>query len=471
MHTIRELVCSIQPVLDENCFSTDIDHENFIKLGVRPKVAPIRAMENLLEISQSASCNEIMSGNLELLNSTVYTIYKFINDQFLKYQNDSSKRFPEIAERYKNERILLLNDMFVKPSQVVVHSTEDCSPHFYTLNSNKLKSMNGLIDCLQIEERCSSERVLSELLSYKSRFGETEMADAHVKLYVRLLKVLVEAMQIEKLTASAVKDLYIPDTTGVLYPIHRVCIDGNVRSTANMHFTHASISHEISLALGINFGQHEELITRIKRILTGYPCDAGVLKELLQNADDAKASEVHIVLDFNSYPTENLLSEKWKPLQGPAILVYNDRIGSKVEDPTKTGQYGVGFNAVYHLTDVPSFLTRGDEVETGEILCVLDPHCHYDDKATSRNPGRKYINTKILREDHPNVFNCYHDTLLMTKKKKKGKSKAQGTIFRLPLRTAIFTENSQISKNEITKEFANDLLRNFKHEMSTMLLL
>jgi hypothetical protein len=46
------------------------------------------------------------------------------------------------------------------------------------------------------------------------------------------------------------------------------------------------------------FGQHEELITRINRILSGYPCDAGILKELVQNADDAKANEVHIVLVF-----------------------------------------------------------------------------------------------------------------------------------------------------------------------------
>ncbi|CAC5371405.1 unnamed protein product [Mytilus coruscus] len=502
LHTVRELVCSIQPVLDETLFSVDIDRQCFIRLGVRRKVSPILAMKNLLAISQTASCDENMSGSLEVLNSTVFAIYKFINEQFLKHQNESSKLLPEIAERYKEERIVLFNDMFVKPSQVVVHSPEDCSPHFYRLNSNKLKSMRGLIDILQIEERCSSERVLSELRSYKNRFGDTEMTDANVKVYVRLLKVLVEAMEIEKLKASTVKDLYIPDTTGVLYPIHRICIDtSTVRSIANMHFTHDSISYEIALALGIStkrqfkveecskdlfsqdFGQHEELITRIKRILTGYPCDAGVLKELLQNADDAKASEVHIVLDFNSYATDNLFDEKWKPLQGPAILVYNDSyfseadlkgiqnlgIGSKVEDPTKTGQYGVGFNAVYHLTDVPSFLTRGKEVETGEVLCVFDPHCLYVSKASSRNPGRKYINTTTLREDHPNVFKCYHDTLLMTQKKKR-KRKAQGTIFRLPLRSSKFTENSQISKHEITREFAYDILQNFKHEMSTMLL-
>jgi hypothetical protein len=58
-------------------------------------------------------------------------------------------------------------------------------------------------------------------------------------------------------------------------------------------FTHPSISPDIAVPLGVNtkreqkvkecskplklyskeFGQNEELITRIKRILSGYPCD------------------------------------------------------------------------------------------------------------------------------------------------------------------------------------------------------
>jgi hypothetical protein len=39
--------------------------------------------------------------------------------------------------------------------------------------------------------------------------------------------------------------------------------------------------------------------------------------------------------------------------------------GSKMNDPSKTGQFGVGFNAVYHLTDAPSFLTRGKSTPNG----------------------------------------------------------------------------------------------------------
>ena len=76
-------------------------------------------------------------------------------------------------------------------------------------------------------------------------------------------------------------------------------------------------------------------------------------------------------------------------MQGPALCVYNNKPftnddikgicslgeGSKGHDPNKTGQYGVVFNAVYHLKDVPSFISKGEEI--GDVLCVFDPHCKY----------------------------------------------------------------------------------------------
>jgi sacsin len=74
----------------------------------------------------------------------------------------------------------------------------------------------------------------------------------------------------------------------------------------------------------------------------------------------------------------SIIHRVWEPLQGPAILVYNDKpftkediegiqqlgLGSKGHDATKTGQYGVGFNSVYHLTDVPSFCTNSFSIAT-----------------------------------------------------------------------------------------------------------
>ena len=48
------------------------------------------------------------------------------------------------------------------------------------------------------------------------------------------------------------------------------------------------------------------------------------------------------------------------------------------------GQYGIGFNVVYHLTDCPSFITNGN------TFCVLDPHIRYVPGASERRPGRMY---------------------------------------------------------------------------------
>ena len=62
---------------------------------------------------------------------------------------------------------------------------------------------------------------------------------------------------------------------------------------------------------------------------------------------------------------------EWKDLQGPALLIWNDRgfsekdlkgiqklgLGSKRSSSETFGKYGIGFNVVYHLTDCPSFFT------------------------------------------------------------------------------------------------------------------
>ena len=67
--------------------------------------------------------------------------------------------------------------------------------------------------------------------------------------------------------------------------------------------------------------------------------------------------------------------------QGPALWVYNNAVFSdadfeaiiklsgatKSKQTEKIGGFGLGFNAVYNLTDVPSFVSRN-------YVVIFDPH-------------------------------------------------------------------------------------------------
>jgi sacsin len=130
---------------------------------------------------------------------------------------------------------------------------------------------------------------------------------------------------------------------------------------------------------GEQFGQHQKLTTAIQGIIKDYPEGTQILKELLQNADDANARSFVLMLDKRSHGSDSLLGnrdtveyEEGNPYtncrsehgdpnpmqhhQGPALLVFDDAIfqesdfqsiqsiqkSQKKLDPSKTGQVSSG---------------------------------------------------------------------------------------------------------------------------------
>lgn len=108
-----------------------------------------------------------------------------------------------------------------------------------------------------------------------------------------------------------------------------------------------------------NFAQNQPITTALKTILKYYP-EQTCLRELLQNADDAGATEIEYVLDTRTYSDEPLISSGLEEFQGPALLARNNSVfreedfnslasvgdSIKREDPSSTGKFGQGFNAV-----------------------------------------------------------------------------------------------------------------------------
>ena len=204
---------------------------------------------------------------------------------------------------------------------------------------------------------------------------------------------------------------------------------------------------------GSEFGQKEKLTQRIKNILQDYPLNVTFLKELLQNADDAKATKMCIILDKRTHGRDRLPSQEWGELQGPALLVWNDSnftdkdlegiqrlgLGSKRGDTESIGQFGIGFNVVYHVTDCPSLITRGN------ILCVFDPHCRYAPGADPLHPGRRYDN--LDSKFWTNMSDLQSAYLLDTLPNHPSYLK-EGSLFRFPLRST----KEQIMKSDIIEK-------------------
>ena len=98
------------------------------------------------------------------------------------------------------------------------------------------------------------------------------------------------------------------------------------------------------------------LINTIRRLIKGYSSKT-ILKEYLQNADDAGATELIVTYDKQRY--QPLIDTEYKISCGPALLLSNNAkfetkdfdsivdIGAqnKVKDSNSTGRFGLGFNS------------------------------------------------------------------------------------------------------------------------------
>ena len=271
----------------------------------------------------------------------------------------------------------------------------------------------------------------------------------------------------------------------------------NKKSVSGYSFTHRRLPLDTATFFGVKLlsqyllpsinlklqysltGPHQSITRRIKEALEDYDQDIDVFKEMMQNAEDAGASEIKFVIDWRNHPTEYLLTTEMAAWQGPALLVYNDAVfsdedfiniceiagASKKIDPAKIGRFGVGFCSVYHITDVPSFVSRN-------FYTVFDPNLLYlQERVTSTNPGIKIDfktnNVESMKEfkdqfaPFEGIFQCNIF----------GNAKHyDGTLFRLPFRTEQTAKQSKISQEYYSRERIDKLIKAFRNKAKSMLM-
>eukprot|EP01119_Soliformovum_irregulare_P012369 TRINITY_DN3204_c0_g1_i4.p1 TRINITY_DN3204_c0_g1~~TRINITY_DN3204_c0_g1_i4.p1 ORF type:complete len:1563 (+),score=556.25 TRINITY_DN3204_c0_g1_i4:193-4689(+) len=158
--------------------------------------------------------------------------------------------------------------------------------------------------------------------------------------------------------------------------------------------------------------------------------------------------------------------------QGPSLIIYNSGVftdddlqnitslgkSEKYDDNTRIGKYGLGFNVVYHFTDVVSFISR-------DQLVMFDPHGLFLPQhlqGLRSDFVQEKLSSKYKAQMAPfnqAVYNSNIETPL------------NGTLMRLPLRQKKhLSDQSKISKATYDSAQMKVLLREFAEAAPSMLL-
>ena len=380
---------------------------------------------------------------------------------------------------------------FISSSMIAIRSNptfrQSLEPFVFTL-SNRLQKFNKLFSKCGIHPQITTNHILSVLFSIKDRPGQISTEEAWL-----LVKAILDWVVLDP---SRMNDgeLLVPVQSDSLYPqlqpIEMVSYTDNkmllniaMSSDEEYMLVHDRVAH-LAPKLGLNplsdhlditedvfedAGQHEPLITRLSNILKEYKDGLTIIKEMIQNADDAEATEVNILYDARQHTTEKLLFKGMGDSHGPALVVHNNSTftnedfesitklagATKANKPLKIGKFGVGFCSVYHITDVPSFVS-------GEWLYIFDPTLQYlkGIVCNENRPGKKmkYLSKFVSQSQQLVPYEGLFGF--------KGSTVYNGTMFRFPFRRS----PSQISSILYNEHMISQLRQGLAENSSKLLL-
>lgn len=251
-----------------------------------------------------------------------------------------------------------------------------------------------------------------------------------------------------------------------------------------MYFDMPAASASMYGAWSTQLQQQEKFTVCIGNNVREYGGGSTCLKELLANADDAKATSFTVCLDTSQYRTDSLLHDGMAGLQGLALWVGNNakfssqdwrnytlNVGksAKANDSETIGRFGKGALTAYSLSDVI-------QVISGDDMLVLDPHgTHLPAKLQSifgnlvSSKDARFVD---VAKECPGQL---HPFLSFTSKCSDVPSFGirrhyPGTLFRLALRTQQAALRSEISSESFTKDQILQTLHSFIQAAPDLLL-
>ena len=420
---------------------------------------------------------KIQSADSENINSLLNRIY--LSKLILNGTNIILPNF--VYVRNKN--------IFIKARQVV-RSSEICLEPFYY----SFERLNYSQDTWSLLVKCGAHEKISSEAYYEILHRLYTQQNESVPDYVELVISIILALN--KSNYQYNHDVaYLLGADEFLHPATDCVFHDSTTHAGRMkvenqgityYTVHARIPSCIASRLGAKSlkitmlggfwkykGQFEKLTTRLHSILKEYESKIDVFKELLQNADDAKAGTAKLLIDYTSHSKKYLIQSTMEVWQGAALYFYNDAqfteddfenimkiFGqTKRRDTSKIGKYGLGFNTVYHLTDLPSFVS-------GEYIHMLDPTRSFL-ADSGQAPGiqvdfvrNRECMLKLYKDQFSvfniGLFNCNVFNAVPF----------SGTLFRLPFRII----PSDISATVYTESVIEDLLSQILQQAESSIL-
>ena len=442
----------------------------------------LQQLEILVKIASNFDKNDT-----HIVSEIVCGIYMFLDEHASTLQSAVYALPKEwIWWNHKGKYCFLSSDCFVRESKI------DLEPYLYCIKTSGTFNYPKLLQKSGIRPHPTPEQLVEVL---KSISVPLNAHDTKISI-----SILCHLHELQYMTGS---DLLVPTVDEQLLPVKQCTFDDrewvkekNVCDFPGIYFVHRDIPASHAEYFGVQplslqvapskeleikycqFGQSEPLTQRLHGIVNDYCGKIDVFKELLQNADDAKASKVVFLLDWRQHGTTSLFNDKMKFWQGPALIAYNNSTfsdedlqnicklagESKKIDPYKTGQYGLGFCSCYTLTDVPSFISRC-------FLTIFDPHTHFLGKRVSQVNRGMQINL-FTEKEGLSIYKdqlAPYDNLFRFNLDDMDANGFNGTLFRFPLRMSE-CPRSKISNDYFDKKRMSKRVKALKKEIQTLLL-
>ncbi|KZT01862.1 uncharacterized protein LAESUDRAFT_815637 [Laetiporus sulphureus 93-53] len=308
------------------------------------------------------------------------------------------------------------------------------------------------------------------------------MNSGAVKRIVRLL----EALEFKNLTDAEWTRIYLPDVQGDMRNRSELFYDDlgtralELELPQNRFKIHRQISEVLADHLGVTFLSTMELnildpdeddmledpVTRVNGVLRSYSIDQA-FNEFLANAMDANAKNMTLVLDENTSNLRNadyLSSLMSQFCAGPALIVHNDALftdkdfkgirsiglGGKQDSDGVIGKFGLGALTVFHFTELPMIVS-------GKYVLFLDPSQAYLPPNGSGKRRALRIPLSTLQRQYPGHLQRLYELLSFS----ADTDFYNGSLFWLPLRTALQATTSRLWTSELSSNTVKNMMSSY----------